>query len=149
MNENLNEMYRDIIMDHYREPRGRRDINNADVANEGKNVSCGDEIDLKLKLDGDVVEEVGVHCAGCAISVASGSMLSEVVEGKSIDDVKKIATTVRSMLTGEEEMDEENEEYGDLSVLEGVKQFPVRVKCALLAWTTLVDGIDNYQNEKN
>lgn len=149
MNDNLNEMYRDIIMDHYRDPRGRKDINNADVANEGKNVSCGDEIDVKLKLDGDIVEDVGVHCAGCAISVASGSILSEVVEGKSISEIKNIAAAVRSMLTGEEELDDDNEDFGDLSVLEGVKQFPVRIKCALLAWTTLVEGLDNYQKIDN
>ncbi len=146
MNDNLSEMYRDIILDHYRHPRGHHHIDHPDVSNEGKNPSCGDEISVQLKLNGDVVEQVGVHCAGCAISVASGSMLSEVVEGKSVAEVKQIAAAVRAMLTGESELPEELN-LGDLDVLEGVKQFPVRIKCALLAWATLVDGLEQAEQK--
>ncbi len=143
MSHDLSEMYRDIILDHYRTPRGKKDVDSADISNDGKNPSCGDEISLKMKLDGDIVEEVGVNCAGCAISVASGSMLSEIVEGKTVTEVKEIAASVKSMLTGESDLPEGD--YGDLDVLEGVKNFPVRIKCALLAWATLVDGIDNWE----
>ncbi len=145
MNDTLNEMYRDIILDHYRHPRGHREIDHADVSNEGKNPSCGDELSVKLKLNGDIVEQVGVHCAGCAISVASASMLSEVVEGKSIAEVKQIAAAVRAMLTGESGLPDDMD-LGDLDVLEGVKQFPVRIKCALLAWATLVDGLERAEH---
>lgn len=144
--QQLDEMYRDIILDHYRSPRGRKEIDNPDIVNEGMNPSCGDEIEMKVKLNGDVVEQLGVHCAGCAISVASGSMLSEIAEGKTISELKKIAEAIKSLLTdGEITEDMDVDEYGDIGVLEGVKKFPVRIKCALLAWVTLVEGLEKQQ----
>jgi len=148
MAENLKDLYRDIIMEHYRYPRGREAIDNPDIANEGHNPSCGDDIDIKLKLDGDKVKRVAVSCAGCAISVASGSMLAEIVEGKSLDDVKKIAKYIKSMLKGEnvEELKEQID-LGDLEALKGVRKFPVRIKCALLSWTTLVDALEAVETD--
>lgn len=142
----LDEMYRDIILDHYRSPRGRKDVEDPTVVNEGMNPSCGDEIEMKVRLKGDTVEELGVHCAGCAISVASGSMLSEIAEGRTISELKTIAAAVKGMLTtGEMPEEVDLESLSDIEVLEGVRQFPVRIKCALLAWVTLVEGLDRYE----
>ena len=146
MDENLNQLYRDIIMEHYKYPRGKKRLEEADFTGEGKNPVCGDEIELRVKLNGDIVEDISVDCMGCAISVASGSMLADTIRGKSIDEVKRIARTVKAILKGEEP--EEKIELGDLEALEGVKKFPVRVKCALLSWTTLVEGLKNVENGK-
>jgi nitrogen fixation NifU-like protein len=140
MSDKLDDMYRDIIMEHYRFPRGSKNIQDPDMVNEGKNPACGDEIEIRVKMHDDKVENVLVHCAGCAISVASGSMLAEIVKGKSISEVKKIAGVVRALLKGEEISDDID--LGDLEALKGVKKFPVRIKCALLSWTTLVDAIE-------
>jgi nitrogen fixation NifU-like protein len=147
MSGKLDDMYRDIIMEHYRFPRGSKDIHHADLVNEGKNPACGDEIEIKVEMKDDKVENVLVHCAGCAISVASGSMLAEIVKGKSLSEIKKIAAVVRALLKGEEV--ETDMELGDLEALKGVKQFPVRIKCALLSWTTLVDAIEAREHGKN
>jgi nitrogen fixation NifU-like protein len=127
-------------MDHYRYPRGRKKIADADVRNEGQNPVCGDEIELSLKIDDGMVADVAVECMGCAISVASGSMLAETIKGKSLEDVKQIAVAVKSILTGEPMPD--SIKVGDLEALAGVKNFPVRIKCALLSWTTLVEGLE-------
>ncbi len=143
MADNLNDLYRDIIMEHYRYPRGHDHIDHPDIANEGHNPSCGDDIDIQLKLDGDKVKRVWVSCAGCAISVASGSMLAEIIEGKSLDEVKKIAKYIKAMLKGEDTEElKEHIDLGDLEALKGVRKFPVRIKCALLSWTTLVDALE-------
>lgn len=144
MNDQLDDLYRDIILDHYRAPRGRQPLDKSDISSEGQNPSCGDEIVLEVKVDGDTVQDVHVNCQGCAISVASGSMLAEYVKGKSIDEVKKMSETVRKLLKGEDT--EVPEEADDLDALKGVRQFPVRIKCALLAWITLIDGLKNYEN---
>jgi nitrogen fixation NifU-like protein len=144
MSHNLDDMYREIILDHYRSPRGKKPVAHADIASEGQNPSCGDEIELQVEMDDGVLKDVHVHCKGCAISVASGSMLAETVKGKSFEEVKKIADTVRKMLKGEG--GEIPEELGDIDALKGVRQFPVRIKCALLAWVTLVEGLKNYES---
>lgn len=140
MSDPLKDMYRDIIMEHYRYPRGHKEIIDPDLINGGQNPACGDEIEVKVKMDGDKVGDVSVDCVGCAISVASGSMLAEVVEGKTIEEIKKISAVVKALLKGEEIT--EDMELGDLEALKGVRNFPVRVKCALLSWTTLVDAIE-------
>ncbi len=143
----MNEMYRDIIMEHYRDPRGRKHVTSPDITNEGHNPLCGDEVELAISLDGDRINELGIHCVGCAISTASGSILSELVEGKTIDEIKRIAEHVKAYLTGE--IDElPDDDMGDLEVLQGVKQFPVRIKCALLAWTTLIESIEHWEHDK-
>jgi len=142
MDDNLDDLYRDIIMDHYKFPRGKKKLSESDVVGEGKNPVCGDEIEVNIKVDGDIVEDISVECMGCAISVASGSMLADTIKGKSISEVKNIAKIVRALLKGEEI--ENSMDLGDLESLEGVKQFPVRIKCALLSWTTLIEGLESW-----
>ncbi|PJA27794.1 MAG: SUF system NifU family Fe-S cluster assembly protein [candidate division Zixibacteria bacterium CG_4_9_14_3_um_filter_46_8] len=144
MSEALDALYRDILMDHYRNPRGKRKLLNPEIHNHGENPLCGDELEMEIKIDGDRVADIYVSCAGCAVSVSSGSMLAEIIKGKSLAEVKRIARAVKAMLTGGEVIDEI--ELGDLEVLEGVKKFPVRVKCALLSWATLVNSLESYEH---
>jgi len=139
MSDDLDNLYRDILMEHYKFPRGRKKLDHADLHNEGQNPSCGDELEMELAFDGDTVKDIYVSCVGCAVSVASGSMLAEMIRGKSIAEVKKIADIIRSMLKGEETPPDVD--LGDLESLRGVKKFPVRIKCALLSWTTLIDAL--------
>jgi nitrogen fixation NifU-like protein len=146
MSDNLDDLYRDILMEHYRFPRGHRKLAHPDIVNEGQNPTCGDDIEIALELDGDKVKDVYVSCMGCAISVASGSMLAEITRGKTLDEVRKIASIIKEMLKGNEippDLD-----LGDLAALKGVNKFPVRVKCALLSWTTLVDAIEAREKSK-
>ena len=145
MTDSLDELYRDIIMDHFRYPRGNKPLEKFTVENEGKNPTCGDELKMSLKIDNGVVEDISVGCKGCAISVASGSILSELIKGKSVEEVRKIAAIVKAMLKGGDIPDDF--ELGDLEAMRGVKDFPVRIKCALLSWTTLIDGVDSYEKK--
>lgn len=144
MSSTLDELYRDIIMDHYRSPRGKRPIEHPDISSEGHNPSCGDDISLEAEVKDGIVREVHVNCHGCAISVASGSMLAEMVKGKTFEEVERIAEIVKKLLKGE--IEEIPGDYEDLEALKGVRKFPVRVKCALLAWVTLVEGIRKHGN---
>ena len=145
MNDQLDDMYRDIILDHYRSPRGKKPVDTADISSEGMNPSCGDEIDMQVELGDGLVKDIHVNCRGCAISVASGSMLAEISKGKSLDELIAIAEVVKKMLKGE--IEEIPEELGDIDALQGVKQFPVRIKCALLSWVTFLEGVKNYKNK--
>ena len=146
MTHELDLMYRDVILDHYRSPRGRTPIDKSDFASEGHNPACGDDITLQVALDNGAVKSVYAHCRGCAISTASGSIMAEILKGKTIKEAQVLAANVKMMLKGEEY--ELPDDIGDIDALEGVKNFPVRIKCALLAWMTLLEGIKNYQTGK-
>jgi nitrogen fixation NifU-like protein len=139
-------MYREIILDHYRSPRGKKPIEKVDIHSGGHNPACGDEIEVEIEVRDNVLKDIHVDCKGCAISVASGSMLAESVKGKSFEEVKELAESVRHMLKGEG--DDIPEEFEDLDALKGVRQFPVRVKCALLSWLALIEGIENFKKGK-
>lgn len=139
----LDQLYRDILMDHYKYPRGKKKIENPDIVNSGQNPLCGDSIELTAKLDGGRIAEIGVETVGCAICTASASMLTEIVKGMTISEVEQLASLVTKMLTGDDE--QKDFDLGDLEALAGVKKFPVRVKCALLAWITLIEGIRAHQ----
>ncbi len=147
MSHELDLMYRDVILDHYRSPRGRTPIDKSDFASEGHNPACGDDISLKVALDNGTVKSIYANCRGCAISTASGSIMAEILKGKTIDEAKVLATNVKQMLKGEEH--EFTDNVGDIDALEGVKKFPVRIKCALLAWITLLEGIKNFQTGRS
>ena len=144
MTSSLDDMYREIILDHYRAPRGKKQIDKADISSGGQNPSCGDEIEMEIKMSEGTLKDIHVNCKGCAISVASGSILAETVKGKSFEEVQKLAEVVRKMLKGE--VEELPEEFGDIESLAGVRKFPVRIKCALLAWLTLIEGLENFKD---
>jgi len=135
----LDSLYRDVLLDHYRTPRGRAAIADPDVVNEGQNPLCGDVIRLELKVAGNRIGQVHVHGKGCSISVASGSMLAELVAGKSEAEAERLIGIVKDLMHGTPLP--ADLETGDLDALEGIKNFPVRVKCALLPWTTLEDAL--------
>ena len=147
MSGRLDEMYREIILDHFRAPRGKDPLTRADIKSGGSNPACGDELQMEVAFDGDTVGDIHVDCKGCAISVASGSMLAEIVKGRSIEEAKRIAGLVKAMLRGEEV--EIPDDLEDLDALAGVKQFPVRIKCALLAWVTFIESLEDFQRNGN
>ena len=127
------------MLHHYRSPRGRKKLDAVHAHAEGKNPLCGDEIEIELSFEGDRIRDVAVLGQGCSISVASGSMLAELLPGKTRDEAARILKAFKALMHGETAPDDLD--LGDLDALEGVKKFPVRVKCALLAWTTLEDAM--------
>ena len=141
----LDELYRDLILDHYKNPRHREKIESADVTAEGYNPVCGDEIEMELNFDGARLAGIGVRGRGCSISQASASMMSDLVQGKSVAEIRDLTDEFKQMMT--EPDAPAPEALGDLEALQGVAKFAVRVKCATLAWHTLNEGID--QHEKN
>jgi nitrogen fixation NifU-like protein len=141
----FDDLYREVILDHYRRPRGRAPVACPDVENEGLNPVCGDEVKIAVKFDGERVKDVSVTGRGCAISTAAGSMLAEVLPGKSREEVEALTNLVKRMM--HEEVDLGSAEVGDLDALAGVRQFPVRVKCALLAWVTLAEALKRWDGE--
>jgi nitrogen fixation NifU-like protein len=139
----LDELYRELILDHYKNPRHHHPLASAAVVAEGYNPVCGDEIEMQLNFDGEKLTEIGIVGRGCSISQASGSMMSELVEGRNIDEIRHLTEEFQHMLTTPEA--EVPEDLGDLEALQGVGKFAVRVKCATLAWHTLADGIAQHE----
>ena len=148
----LEDLYREIILDHYRTPRNRGElpIPPASVA-QGHNPLCGDEITVYLQIDDDTVTDVKVGGQGCSISQSSASMMSQTVKGRSVSDVKALVRRFKGMMSIEDisgDGDDANAtleaqpDLGDLEALRGVVKFPVRIKCATLAWNTLLDALD-------
>ena len=132
-------LYRDVILEHYRDPHGREAIENETARVEGMNPLCGDEVDVAIEVRGDRCAGLQVDARGCAISVASGSILHDLVEGRPLDQVEKVIAAVRGVMHGEGIP--AGDVLGDFDALEGVRQFPVRIKCALLPWTTLEEAL--------
>lgn len=135
----LDELYREVVLDHYRHPRGRAPLPRVDVTAHGHNPLCGDEIDVALAIDGERIEAVQVTGRGCAICTASGSIMAELLPGRTIAAAEATAETFRRLMHGEPPA--AGADLGDLELLEGVQRFPVRVKCALLPWMTLRDAL--------
>ena len=139
--EHLDELYESIILDHYRNPRNTDLLDAPDIDVEATNPFCGDEVHIQLELDHDAVKQVSISGQGCAISQSSASLLAEMLEDKSSDEALEIVTQMRRLMRGEELTEDEKDSLGDVLALEGVKRFPVRIKCALLSWTALEDEI--------
>ena len=133
----LSELYQQVILDHNKKPRNFRKLETANYSAEGYNPLCGDHLTVYLNLEDDLVKEVGFEGSGCAISKAAASMMTQAVKGKSKEQVEHLFQEFHSMVTGElnEEMEENN--LGNLKIFAGVREFPVRVKCATLPWHTL------------
>ncbi|HEX5417445.1 MAG TPA: SUF system NifU family Fe-S cluster assembly protein [Chloroflexota bacterium] len=134
----LDELYREVILEHYKSPRNRGRLDQPDVATRGKNPLCGDEIEISLAFDGDKVRDVRFTGRGCSISQASASMLTEAVKGKTIAEAEALVDQFKAAMRGDVELDD----LGDLEALQGVRRVPARLKCALLAWTTLEEGLE-------
>ncbi|MAU55737.1 MAG: SUF system NifU family Fe-S cluster assembly protein [Dehalococcoidia bacterium] len=140
----FDEMYQEIVLDHYRNPRNKSKLSRDFLETKSYNPFCGDEIELQLSINDGKLEDISVTGRGCAISQSSGSLMSEVVINKSINEIKEISLIIRSLLKNEEVQEKDLDRLGDAFALEGVKKFPVRIKCALLSWAALKDLIDQY-----
>lgn len=133
---NLDTLYRQVIMDHYKHPRNRGTFEDESLTVEMNNPTCGDRIFLQFKLDGDVVEDVRFTGEGCSISLASASMMTQAIKGKKIDEALQMSENFSKMMLGQEV---DIEEFGleDIEALQGVANFPARIKCATLAWKAM------------
>jgi nitrogen fixation NifU-like protein len=136
----ISALYQEMILDHYRRPRNKGEIENPDETIVMKNPLCGDEITIQLRYDGDKVEDVGFVGRGCSISQASASMMTQLVKGKSSEEIESLRSRFREMVMGTETAADDNS-LGSLRALGGVARFPARVKCALLAWNALEEGM--------
>ncbi len=135
----LEELYKEVILDHYRTPRNKGRVDPHDVALERNNPLCGDEIELFLKFDGETIQGIGFEGKGCSISQASASMMTEKIKGLTVKNAGELSESIKRMMAGEEEGD--LNALGDLVSLKGVVKYPVRIKCALLGWNTLVEAL--------
>jgi nitrogen fixation NifU-like protein len=136
----LDEIYKEVILDHYKSPRNKRELPGAELSCTRNNPLCGDEITVLVHREGDTLAEVTFQGAGCSISQSSASMMTEAVTGKKVDDALSLAAGFRGMMAGEVEPDEEG--FGDLVALKGVVKYPIRIKCAVLAWDVLQEALD-------
>lgn len=142
----IEELYREVILDHYRNPRNRGTLEHADAHAEGNNPLCGDELAIDLRFEDDRVADVAIHGQGCSISQASASMMSQAIKGRTISEITELTAKFKAMMNIDEapagfDPDRPGSKLGDLEALQGVRKFPVRVKCANLAWTTLEEAL--------
>jgi nitrogen fixation protein NifU and related proteins len=154
----LEDLYREIILDHYRSPRNRGELPSPPARRaEGFNPLCGDEVVVYVDVDGDKVKDIRISGQGCSISQSSASLMSGAVKGKTISEVRDLIHTFKAMMSihearlGESEGDDpvalDPDSLGELAALQGVVKFPVRIKCATLSWNTLAQTLDDSQAE--
>jgi nitrogen fixation NifU-like protein len=143
--DGLDDLYQEIILDHYKRPRNRGALGGAELKAEGYNPFCGDQITITANIGRDGrITEVGLEGQGCAISQASASMMSDHLKGHTLEEITSLSHLFREMMHDHEVTAAEEEQLQDLAALQGVKKFPVRIKCALLAWATVDDAIAEY-----
>jgi nitrogen fixation NifU-like protein len=136
----LSALYQELILDHYRRPRNQGALAGATHSASLNNPLCGDEIDLQLRVDGDVIREVRFVGRGCSISQASASMMTQLVKEKSLPQALALAQRMSAMMQGDE-VAARDTALGELRALAGVAKFPIRIKCALLPWNALTDAV--------
>ena len=143
----LEDLYREIILDHYRTPRNRGELDPPALSADGHNPLCGDEIRISVAVQDGVVTDVRFSGSGCSISQSSASMMTSAIKGKPVEQVKSLVRRFKQMMTIDEEDSEIDESInlGDLEALQGVVKFPVRIKCATLGWNTLLDALATEQ----
>ena len=135
--EHLRELYQEVILDHNKNPRNFRKIENATKVLDGQNPLCGDHYTLYIVIDEDIIKDIAFEGAGCAISKASASLMSSIVKGKSLSEAEEIFQLFHKVVTGEINAAEHFDALGKLAAFAGVSEFPTRVNCATLAWRTL------------
>lgn len=138
MDAELKELYQQVILDHNKNPRNFRKIENANHFAEGYNPLCGDKLNIYVELEDGKIKDISFQGSGCAISKASASLMSSMVKGLPIEEAEKLFEKFQAVITGRITEDENIEELGKLAVFAGVREFPSRVKCASLAWHTMV-----------
>jgi nitrogen fixation NifU-like protein len=135
----LDDIYKETILDHYKNPRNKRELPGAVVTCTRSNPLCGDEVTVAATVEDGKLLEVTFLGTGCSISQSSASMMTETVSGRTVDDALGLAADVRGMLAGEVDPDEDA--FGDLVALKGVVKYPIRIKCAVLAWDVLQEAV--------
>lgn len=139
MEENLNDIYNELIMEHSMNSYNKKKLENADFCKLGHNPNCGDEITLEVKLNGDIIEDMAFSGHGCAISVSSASIMIDVLRGKTVKEAKEIIKTFIEMIKREITDENELEKLEDAIAFRNISNMPARVKCVLLAWHTIED----------
>ena len=138
----LSELYQQVILDHNRKPRNFHKLENANRSSEGYNPLCGDQLHVYLELDGDQVKDIGFEGSGCAIFKASASMMTQALKGKTKGESEKLFHEFHRLVMGELDEDSEDNHLGKLNIFAGVREFPVRVKCATLSWHTMKAALE-------
>jgi len=151
----LEDLYKEIVIDHYRSPRNRGELETPPAHHaEGFNPLCGDEVHVYVTIEDGVIDDVAIGGQGCSISQASASMMSAAIKGKTLDEVGELSTAVKAMMSIHEQTldddsgvlpDPPDVELGDLEALKGVVKFPVRIKCATLGWNTLAEALSKQE----
>jgi nitrogen fixation NifU-like protein len=135
----MDDLYKEVILDHYKSPRNKRPLAGATVSRHKNNPLCGDEITIHATLGDGTITEVAFEGQGCSISQASASMLTEATKGKTVEDAEALAREFRAMMEGK--LDPDEDAFGDLVALKGVVKYPVRIKCAVLGWDVLQEAL--------
>lgn len=143
MDNELRELYQQVILDHNKSPRNFRLIEHPTHDKEGYNPLCGDKIHIYLELENDLVKDISFQGSGCAISKASASLMSAMVKGKKVEEAEELFNRFHDLITGKLGENPDIEDLGKLAVFAGVKEFPARVKCAALAWHTMISALKN------
>ena len=141
----LRDLYQELILDHSKKPRNFRAVPGANRTVEGYNPLCGDKFTIHLIVDRDVIKDIGFEGSGCAISKSSASMMTASVKGKSVEEAEKLFSSFHQMISGKPGDAVDETTLGKLAVFSGVCEFPMRVKCASLAWHTLKSGLEGEQ----
>jgi nitrogen fixation protein NifU and related proteins len=143
---NLDQLYRQVIMDHYKNPRNKGSLEDGSFTIDMNNPTCGDRIHLTLKVEDGIVQDAKFDGEGCSISMASASMMTQIVKGKEIDEALKLSKIFSDMMQGNEY--DEDVDLGDIEALQGVAKFPARIKCATLAWKAMEKGVQGEEQEE-
>ncbi|WP_332649022.1 Fe-S cluster assembly sulfur transfer protein SufU [Lysinibacillus sp. 54212] len=143
---NLDQLYRSVIMDHYKNPRNKGSLEENSVTIDMNNPTCGDRIHLTLQVQGGIVQNAKFDGEGCSISMSSASMMTQIVKGKKIEEALELADIFSKMMLGEE-FDLDKYDLGDVEALQGVAKFPARIKCATLAWKAMEKGVKNEESK--
>ena len=142
--DELDDLYRDVILDHNRNPRNHDALEHPDATAHAVNPFCGDEVELQITLEDGRVANVGVQAVGCSINQATASLLSEATKGRTVDEIASLSTLFHQTMTSDDAADVGG--LGELKSLTGVRKFPVRIKCALLSWNALEDALADLKN---
>ena len=143
MMDELRELYQETILDHYKKPRNFRELEGANRRAEGYNPLCGDKVTIYALVDGDVIKDVGFEGQGCAICTASTSVMTEVLKGKTIEEAEALFGEFHDLVTSDPDAIPDIDSLGKLAIFAGVREYPIRIKCATLAWHTLHAALAN------
>ena len=137
---NLDNLYRQVIMDHYKNPRNKGSLEGDSLVIDMNNPTCGDRIHLTLLVEDGIVKDAKFDGEGCSISMSSASMMTQTIKGKNVEEAMKLASIFSDMMQGKD-YEEDDIDLGDIEALQGVNKFPARIKCATLAWKAMEKGL--------